>query len=1022
MNQLASRLSAHLSKGLRSCLFALLLAPPYALALDGAIPLGEYHHDIWTAKDGAPGEIASMAQTADGWLWIGSASGLYRFDGVRFIRFEAPAGEEPLKRTITALNAQRNGDLLVGYISGGLDRVREGRVTHYPDKVGEVTVGAVYSAEVDADGVLWAATTTGLLQLRQGQWHKVGAAMGLPAGKLSNLMLDQYGQLWIASADTLWVLARGSKRFRAVLTGVATVNLSQSPDGRLWLGTQDKLIPVPAQHQGPVQARPGWMSFNRDQESGLFDRDGNYWQLACPVGLCRSSGIGSRPSEQLSLDARPEDRLDQPWQMSSLTANLLFEDRDGNMWVGTQSGVERFRHNRLRPVKFQGGERFYSVARDGEGKVWAHTHPYGRVWRLLPGGVAQPQDELKSFPGGMVASAPDGAWLLATAEGIERRRAGQVERIAYPPGASKLAMGGTVTRMADTGRALWISIASLGTFRLQDGEWTDSAKLGIPQGNFFLAPGAKGGIWFGYRDGLLLHADQGRLTRYGKEQGVDLGPITFIHDGPELLVGGDNGLAVYDGHRFRRLNAVETEAIASVSGMVIDDNGDRWLNGSQGALHVKAADWNAALANPDNALKYTLAGVLDGYLGSASAIVRRPSAISSKQGDTWFIGSNGVTWLDRSKLAGAQRAPRVTIDSLAAPGRRYSEWTAPLLLNPGVSTFRIEYTALSYARPELVRFRYRLEGVDEQWVDAGNRRAVSYSNLGPGDYRFAVAAVDGDGQWNDGEATIALRILPTFTQTPLYYGLCLLALAGLAYGLHRLRLKQLTARLDARLAERERIARALHDTFLQGVQSLILNFHAAALSLPQDCATRQRMEHVLLLADRVMAEGRDEVQDLRSLAVRGNDIGEALYAVAQSLKETHPAQFTLSTSGQARPLEAAACEEIYHIAREALMNAFRHAEAGQISVELDYGARRFTLRLTDNGKGIPDEILLGGQRAGHWGMPGMAERAGRIHGRFSIESKVGQGTQVQLCVPARLAYGRAPLFALGRAWRSFRAR
>ncbi|TFW31296.1 ligand-binding sensor domain-containing protein, partial [Duganella callida] len=365
-------------------LLLLALVSP-AWALDSRTALADYHHDIWSARDGAPGEVTSMAQSADGWLWLGSTVGLYRFDGVRFRRFEPLPGETAPARPVTALTALRDGDLLIGYHYGGLSRLHQGHLIHYPGTVDAQPVGAVLSATVDTGGVLWAATGSGLLRLEQGRWRNAGKALGLPPGRLSNLVLDQYGQLWMAAGDQLLVLTPGAARLRTVLRGYITTNLGASPDGRLWLDTHARLVPVPPQHRGPDLPRPAWLAQAEGQESGLFDRDGNYWALGCP-GLCRSDGVGRGPSVARASLARPDSRLEPSPQAASLGANILFEDRDGNLWVGSQSGVERWRHNRLAPARLQGGERYFSLARDGAGQVLTLTRPNGGLWRLARDG------------------------------------------------------------------------------------------------------------------------------------------------------------------------------------------------------------------------------------------------------------------------------------------------------------------------------------------------------------------------------------------------------------------------------------------------------------------------------------------------------------------------------------------------------------------------------------------------------------------------------------------------------------
>lgn len=229
-----------------------------ARALDSKVALSDYHHDSWRSKDGAPGSLNTIVQTADGWIWLGTATGLYRFDGIRFEQF-VPLGNEQLqKRHISTLRPLTDGTLLVGYISGGVDRIVNGHVQRYPPRPGGKQFGPVWGLEVDGDGAPLAASSDGLLRLRGGRWEDFGAMAGLPPGVVSDLVTDQYGQLWIVSNERLYVYARTPNRFREVMRVSTGANLITSPDGRLWVGGNRKLTLVPRrQHLDRHHERPG---------------------------------------------------------------------------------------------------------------------------------------------------------------------------------------------------------------------------------------------------------------------------------------------------------------------------------------------------------------------------------------------------------------------------------------------------------------------------------------------------------------------------------------------------------------------------------------------------------------------------------------------------------------------------------------------------------------------------------------------------------------------------------------------
>ena len=338
------------------------------------------------------------------------------------------------------------------------------------------------------------------------------------------------------------------------------------------------------------------------------------------------------------------------------------------------------------------------------------------------------------------------------------------------------------------------------------------------------------------------------------------------------------------------------------------------------------------------------------------------------------------------------------------PAPAYRELTLP----KGSSDLQLAFTALSLAMPERVRFRYRLEGVDPGWQEAGARRAAFYTKLAPGSYRFVVTAANEDGVWNPDGAAIHITIPPLFTQTRWFIAL-LAALGALALGgLYALRVRRLEARLhdrlQVRLRERVRIARGLHDTLLQSVQSLIMFFDRQAQALPCDAQERKKIEQTLELADQLMIEGRDYIMELRS----GDAPGDLAAVLADYGGVLLGGRLYTSVRGQPRSLLPQVHSEVHAIAREALFNAARHAQAGRIDLILEYGADSFTLRIQDDGLGMADRTTHDGARTharpGHFGLPGMRERATAIGAVFSVDSMPGQGTAIRLSLDAKLAY------------------
>jgi signal transduction histidine kinase len=397
---------------------------------------------------------------------------------------------------------------------------------------------------------------------------------------------------------------------------------------------------------------------------------------------------------------------------------------------------------------------------------------------------------------------------------------------------------------------------------------------------------------------------------------------------------------------------------------------------------------------------------LDGMPGTPNAIRPLPSIAAGTDGRLWFATTNGVVWIDPQHVKRNTLAPHVEVQSIVADGRRFQP-SLDLKLPIGVRDLQITYTALSLSIPERVRFRYQL-GAGEPWHDAGTRRTAYFTDLGPGDHSFRVIAANNDGVWNEAGAAIEFTIPPAFYQTRWFYALCVLACVGLLTLIYRVRMRQVAAqvrgRLEARLAERERIARELHDTLLQGMQGLIWRFQAATNRIPADEPARQLMEQSLDRADQLLGQSRDKVKDLRPEARDIVDLAQALATEGEQFAKLHTTKFKVSVQGTRRDLHPIVREEGFLVSREALSNAFRHAHAQSIEAEVTYGETALHVRIRDDGQGISAAVLDAGEKPGHFGLIGMRERAQKLGAHLEVWSKPGAGTEIDLRVPADVAY------------------
>ncbi|WP_166454775.1 sensor histidine kinase [Duganella aquatilis] len=973
------------------CLVAVLACNP-ALALNPSIRLGDLNHTSWSEKDGVPADINGMAQTRDGWLWLATTDGLYRFDGVRFERFPLPHSR------VYNLHALGNGDLLISYRLGGMSSLHpDGTVTELlaPDTN---NIEYVASMGMDHEGAIWAAGGAGLYRYANGKWEVMADGQEWN-GRTYSVLVDQYGRVWASNDHALYLYDRSIGKLQRIEGKDLHGSLIQSPDGRVWVGGLDSVRPVPAPPMSQQLPRAPDANQAESRWAGQFDRDGNLWALKCPYGICRVTGAGNLSSASIVPSSQAREKLDQHWQLSALSINVLLEDREGNIWVSTQSGLDRFRENKLIPARIPGPNGIYSVANGSDGVLWVVETTNGAIWRIGADGIPAP---LRYRTASLVANDRDGAILLAGKRDIERIYKGQSSKIALPPSAGKEMTDLDVLGLLDDGRVLWMFSVKTGLMGLLDGRWIPYTQFNLPKRIFMMAPGGRGQMWLSNNDGKLRFYDNDKLTEY------DIGMIgveSGIFPGPQLIVAGEHGLAMLKGQKFVALAPQNSDALRNVTGMATTPDGDRWLNGSKGVVHIRRDDWEASIRQPATPLVYEVINVLEGYPGRAAIDNKRQTVHDLGNGLLWFRATGGLVRLDTTTLRPNTVKPAiqlltVNVGSESYPARRLLE------LPPDSRSFNIQYTAPGLRKPEGMRFQYRFDGVDASWQDAGTRRAAYYTNVGPGRYTFNVRAVNEDGIASDAVASMQIDVAPTITQTRWFQVLCALAALLAIYGLYQLRLKAATRKiahqLQVRTDERERIARTLHDTFLQSVQALTLRVFSVLTKMPEGSEQRVKLEAILDDADRTLVEGRDQVHQLRT----GHDVEQSLSSMGESLALTHTGvSFEFHVEGTRRPLLPLVQEELTQIGHEALRNAFQHARASVIKLEIEYGATAYVVRISDNGRGLDEAEVQSRLKEKHWGMAGMRERAQRVGGVFAIHSSVNQGATVEIRTPAALAYG-----------------
>jgi signal transduction histidine kinase/ligand-binding sensor domain-containing protein len=1004
-----------------------------ALALDPDRHITELNHRVWESRSGVPADIRALAQTTDGYLWIGSLRGLYRFDGVQFQKFEPGSGALLRSQRIRSLLATPDGRLWVGYLSSGVSVLEAGKLINYTSADG-LPDGDVRSLARDQQGRIWvAASSGGLAYFEDGRWHKVGSELSFPGSRASAVLVDHLGAIWVAGEHRVAVLRSGAAQFELAdepYNG-SVAQLAESPDGTVWMAETSRAVrPVERPRQDtrykglgkadcqnrfpdtwqtePKCRRPDDLEVRVGSQAMLFDQNGGFWITTVGDGLRRAphpSHLQKQPIGEFST------ALEQFTSKDGLSADIIgaiLEDREGNIWVATLNGLDQFRNSAMAPVALGPDAAVLSLAPADEGYIVAASIN-GHVFRFHDASDIS----VTNTDSGMALLYRDpfgSIWATGAAGGCRFVGNKCASRLELPGEESRLWDPQAWRVAVDGNRRLWAYVSHKGLFVFEDGSWTQfggAPALSATATTQYTDPAGR--IWFGFEDGRLLTIADGDAHLYSSEDGLTLGEVKAIASiGTHVWVGGEHGLLLLRGQRFTPVVPYDAPAFGAVSGIVEAHDGSLWLNEYRGVLRVPASELTAILHESSHPTHYEAFATLDGLPGGTE-LIKCPTAIRGTDGRLWFTTNNGAAWVDPRHLYRNELPPPVVIQSVVADGRTLSSFLSKLELPSRTTYLQISYAGLSLSVPERVQYRYRLKGLDATWQSAGTRRTADYTRLPPGSYDFQVTAANDSGVWNNFGAELAIRIIPAWYQTWWFSALSALLVVAALIALYRLRVAHVRADtrrlLEARLSERERIARDLHDTLLQGIQGLIWRFQSATNRIPPELPARQLMEQSLDRADKLLEESRDRVKDLRPIAAEVIDLTQALAAEGEQLGQVHAAKFRMSVQGTPRDLNPIVREEEFLIAREALSNAFRHSGAKNVEVEVTYGSAAVDLRVRDDGRGISASVLELGGRSGHFGLIGMRERARKLGGQLVIWSKPQVGTEVELRIPAHIAYG-----------------
>lgn len=995
-----------------------------AIAIDLSKSLTQLNHARWTEKDGGPAEVKRIAQSADGMLWLATRDGLYRFDGLHFSRLPSGAGESLPSSYISAVLATKGGGVLVGHDMGITWIGPDGPKT-YGAESGLPAGPPAWLAE-RAPGEWWAVFGKhGLFSYREGRWRGVGKDAGYEGVNCYEMLVDRDATLWLTAENGVWFKRRGEAQFGRVQPRRTNARLALAPDGRVWGGGSDGLWYIDESKPDDVRSR---LVTRSASDTVLFDRHGALWRQIL-AGLQRSvkgGDLSKLPEVQGSPNINTSPDLPVPTESflpeSGLTSDVistLFEDREGNIWVGTSGGLERFRDQRLALVEFPRRRSAMGLAAASDGAIWAGN--WDKALMRWKGGLVQEFPQLGTHPTVLHRDGRGDLWFSLASAGFFHEHDGKFTQIPPPPNQPPKLHYMTQAVASDRLGNVYVSFGRKDLFQLRDGHWTElTSHLPTDTAVRSLFADDVGRLWVGTQNSVLM-IEGGRGHLYRADEGMRIGQVSaFMQRRGRLWAAGQQGIAVLDGKAWRMIKTRMPKSFEGATALVQSDDGAVWVHSKGGINRIDATDANAIEEGRAEFLPRETLDALDGLQGQADSDRPLPSAIKADDGRIWFGTTRGAFWLDPRVRPTKVPVPAPQVDYVRVDGQVLSA-RKNLQLPPGTTQVVLAYAAASLAYPERVRYWFRLDGIDEEWTAAGASREARYTNLKPGAYRFHVVAADVLGGPETGaETQLEFVVLPAYYQTwwaRTGLGIAIALMGLFAYRAHlNRRVRRAGELLQAGLSERENIARELHDTLLQNVQALMLLFQAAANRVTPEGGARDAVNTCLSKAEILIAEGRRQIVAMRNEAQAvALGLQPALEAVAEDFGALSEAKYVVVVGPMDRELRPGLAEALYRIAREAMFNAARHARARHIRVSLTSGKSGVALSVTDDGRGIPSEVVETGYRSGHMGLPGMRARASKFGGVLAIRNLAGGGAAVTLDIPARRAFAWRP-------WRAFAVR
>jgi signal transduction histidine kinase/ligand-binding sensor domain-containing protein len=952
-------------------------------AVEAAPP--SYALTVWATENGVPGDILAIAQDLEGYLWLGTPTGLIRFDGLSFKRWmPADAAASLPGGPVHALVGAADGSLWVGLGGGGsVVRIHDGHVTRYSPSDGAPP--GVTSMIQDRQGAIWVAARRGLFRFANGRWTTIGAADGYSGVEAFSVYEDRAGRLWAGTADGVYRWANDG--FELVDTRTTNVqSFAEDASGDIWVTDRDTIVQRLSTNTSPKLAPD--IRLPAGAWRLLTDSRDQLWIAAFGGGLLRVR-------DAVAPDALIE-RVEYEHRLAG-SPRSVYEDRENNIWVGMRGGLLRLSESSFASASpLEGlnydGVRTTAVGKDGS--VWVatshglnrfsgarheaygvsqtlalHADNHGALWvstsqelgRLVNGGVAPvpiPEVALSSRVMAMTTDSSDTLWLCSSLRGVMSWNGTHLSRFEEHPSVSNRACHSIHTDRRDR-------------------------------------------VWIGFTSGGAAVHDKGTFQVFGPEEGVPSGTVLGIVEDRSgaVWLSTSTGVARYQNGRLVAITRDNAPLIDLVPVLIEDEDGYLWVGVHSGAgvIRFHPSEFDNVAVNPSHRLEYTLYDESDGMQRGSQTWQAGVGGVRGGDGRLWVATGLGMAVIDPRNLPPAQRPPPPRIESITVDGRPLAS-RLDLSLPANNSTLEIGFGTASLSSASKLRFRYMLEGIDQEWVYAGNVREATYTSLPPGSYRFRVSAAQ-DSRWTEATSW-SFAVAPPFYLTRAFMAMIITSIVLMLVTGWWLRLRAMREQYALVFAERARVSREIHDTLLQSLAALGVELEALATQLDPQSSVRDGLRRLRRQVGHSVREARESILELRHDSTKPRALVQSLQELADATTNTKGVRTELSVEGRPRQCAADADFQLSRIVQEAVNNAVKHGRANRVRISLVYDQHRIVVTVADDGIGFkPDEHADASSYGEHLGLLTMRERAARIGGRLSITSAPGGGTTVEATVP-----------------------